>query len=167
MVAGAGEAVDVDADVGVAATFSILDAPHRPLHVLQRLSEELEGGGGGGPRVAPLDPVLARELDHRVVALTNALGACERIRNTPIPTTYTRHTSRFLTLWCNLLPLALWPATGWGTPLASLFIGYALLGIEDIGVQIEEPFDVLPLWQYGAAVATSCDALVAAQNNAK
>ena len=64
-------------------------------------------------------------------------------------------------MWINLLPLALYPALGWGTPAASLFIGYALLGIEDIGVQIEEPFDVLPLWQYSATVAASCDQLVA------
>ena len=149
-------AADPDAR-GRAAVDRLMESGHRPLHVLQRLSEEL----GAAARDGGLDPVLERELDHRVCALTDALGACERIRNTPIPTTYTRHTSRFLTLWCNLLPLALFPALGWGTPGACLFIGYALLGIEDIGVQIEEPFDVLPLWQYSAAVAASCDALVA------
>ena len=42
---------------------------------------------------------------------------------------------------------------------ASIFVSFVLLGIEDIGVQIEEPFDVLPLWQYCDAIGASCDQL--------
>ena len=99
--------------------------------------------------------VLAAEMDKQITRLTESLGICEKILKTPIPTKFTRHTSRFLTIWCNLLPLALWPFTGLATVPISLFITYALLGIEDIGVQIEEPFDILPLRQYSAAVHNS------------
>ena len=35
---------------------------------------------------------------------------------------------------------------------ASVVVAYMLLGIEDIGVQIEEPFAVMPLWQYSDAI---------------
>jgi predicted membrane chloride channel (bestrophin family) len=65
------------------------------------------------------------------------LGGCERILRTPLPTAYTRHTSRFLLVYVTLAPALLWPVTGWGTPLLAAFIAFLLLGTENIGVQIE------------------------------
>lgn len=35
-----------------------------------------------------------------------------------------------------------------------------MLGLEDISVQIEEPFDILPLFQYCDEVIDSCDRLL-------
>eukprot|EP00941_MAST-03F_sp_MAST-3F-sp1_P003868 g3868.t1 len=102
---------------------------------------------------------LLKEMDMQLKRLNMALGACERILKTPIPTSYTRHTSRFLATWCNLLPLALWPIVGVGSIPAAVLISFAFYGIEDIGVQIEEPFDVLPLRQYCQAIQTSAQAL--------
>lgn len=48
-----------------------------------------------------------------------------------------RHTARFLILWLLLLPLALWHLCGWGSVAATAVISFVLLGIEEIGVQIE------------------------------
>ena len=31
-----------------------------------------------------------------------------------------------------------------------------MLGIEDVGIRTEQPFDVLPLWQYVEAIDASC-----------
>jgi ion channel-forming bestrophin family protein len=39
--------------------------------------------------------------------LSACIGACERLVQTPVPLHYVRHTSRFLTLWCFMLPLVL------------------------------------------------------------
>lgn len=39
----------------------------------------------------------------------------------------------------------LWHACGWGTVPSSVAIAFLLLGIEEIGVQVEEPFAILPL----------------------
>ena len=36
-----------------------------------------------------------------------AIGGCERLVQTPVPLHYVRHTSRFLTIWCFLLPLVI------------------------------------------------------------
>ena len=127
--------------------------------LLKRVKKNSEACGALPTPQPPHPPPTPPRLRAR---LNDAMGACERLLRTPIPQSYTRHTSRFLTLWCNLLPLALWPALGLGTPLATVFIGFALLGIEDIGVQIEEPFCVLPLWQYAGTVADSCDELLLA-----
>ncbi len=100
----------------------------------------------------------AERLDEEVRKLEAALGTCERIMRTPIPTSYTRHTSRFLFMWTMFLPFALWDMFGfYGTVPASMVMAYVFLGIEDIGVVIEEPFEVLPMWRYAAAIEASCD----------
>lgn len=104
--------------------------------------------------------MMSVEMERQVTRMCETLGICEKILKTPIPTKFTRHTSRFVTLWCNLIPVALWPFAGMATVPASMFITYALLGIEDIGVQIEEPFDILPLRQYTTAVQGSVDILM-------
>ena len=40
--------------------------------------------------------------------LSEVVSASEKIILTPIPVSYTRHTSRTLTLWLLTLPLASW-----------------------------------------------------------
>lgn len=57
----------------------------------------------------------------------------------------TRHTARFLVLWLFLLPLALWAKMGWGVVPATLVISWLLFGIDEIAIQMEEPFGILPL----------------------
>jgi predicted membrane chloride channel (bestrophin family) len=62
-----------------------------------------------------------------------------------MPLSYTRFTGRALITWLLALPLALWPLMGWATPPAMLALCYVVLGIDEIGVEIEEPFCILPL----------------------
>jgi len=96
-----------------------------------------------------VDPFLVRAMDWECERLCGVFGASERVLRTALPTGFTRHTSRLMFLWANLLPFALYPAMGpLGTLPASVVGAYSLLGIEDIGVQLEEPFDILPLRQY-------------------
>ncbi len=58
---------------------------------------------------------------------------------------YTRHTSRSLMLWLLTLPFALWPVMGPSLVPACFFVAYVLIGIDELGVQIEEPSAILPL----------------------
>jgi len=102
--------------------------------------------------------IASVELDRTIQRLNTALGRCERILRTPIPVSYSRHTSRILTIWLNLLPFALYPVLGpLGTVPGSLLLSWGLLGIEDIGNQIEEPFNMLPLRNYSEAVNAGFD----------
>jgi len=84
-------------------------------------------------------------MESNVTRLINDMGACENIFATPIPVGYTKHTSRFLFLWLFFLPWALTEQLGVGTIFAQQVLSFGLLGIEDVGIQIEEPFSVLPL----------------------
>ena len=146
-----------------------LAAPHRPLWVLQRLGGVLAARPRPSSSATFVDALqfdrLSRETESELQRMTRALGGCERLLRTPIPTSFTRHASRALTLWCYASPLVLYPVMGIGTPVATFFVAWALLGLEDIGVQVEEPFDVLPLLQLCQAVHDSCDNLVLAASS--
>ena len=88
------------------------------------------------------------------------LGKSERILKTPIPLSYTRMTSRFLILWLALLPVALWGQLAWASVPTEAFIAFCFLGIEEIGVQIEEPFSILALEAICESVQGNCIAMI-------
>lgn len=56
-----------------------------------------------------------------------------------------RHTGRFLVLWLTCLPFVIWQELGWFSVPISMVVSFLLFGIEEIGVQIEEPFGILAL----------------------
>lgn len=56
-----------------------------------------------------------------------------------------RHTSRYLIIFLTFLPFALWRVCKWLTPGVAGVVAFLLMGVENIGVQIEQPFSVLPL----------------------
>lgn len=72
--------------------------------------------------------------------LTRCLGGCERIRNTPLPIAYVLHIKRFLSLFCLTISLPFVAVMGWWSVLATALVSYAFVGIEEIGVEIEDPF---------------------------
>ena len=70
-----------------------------------------------------------------------------------------RHTSRFLVIWLSLMPFTLWKSCHWAIIPVSAIVAFLLLGIEEIGVQIEEPFGILALGQYFWLFGTCIPAL--------
>ena len=79
-------------------------------------------------------------LDGRLGQMINAMGDCERIATTPVPFAYAHHIKAFLFIFCLTAPMALLESMGWGTPAATAVIVYGLYGIDEIGVEIEDPF---------------------------
>lgn len=72
--------------------------------------------------------------------LVDILGACERILKTPTPLAYAIKLKQLLLIYFLLLPFELVSGLGWWTGPALAFISLILLGIEEIGAEIEEPF---------------------------
>ncbi|NEO56267.1 MAG: hypothetical protein F6K54_26195 [Okeania sp. SIO3B5] len=70
--------------------------------------------------------------------------SCERIVNTPIPLAYAIHLKHLLFLYCFALPFQLVAELSWITIPATGVISFALLGIEAIGLEIENPFGYDP-----------------------
>jgi putative membrane protein len=73
-------------------------------------------------------------------SLVDSLGGCERILRTPMPLAYAIHLKQLLLIYCLLLPFQLVQSLHWFTGLIVALISFTLLGIEEIGVEIENPF---------------------------
>ncbi|MTJ46473.1 bestrophin family protein [Dolichospermum sp. UHCC 0259] len=72
--------------------------------------------------------------------LVDNLGSCERILRTPMPLAYAIHLKQLLLLYCFLLPFQIVQSLDWWTGLISALVSFTLLGIEAIGLEIENPF---------------------------
>ena len=86
--------------------------------------------------------------------LNACIGVSERLLGSPSPPTYTRHTSRVLLSWLALVPLGL-ESMSLSLPLICLWttiVAYVMVGIDEIGVQLEQPFQLLPLNSLSAAL---------------
>jgi putative membrane protein len=126
----------IEARLPAEAVDAALKAPHVPLAVALRMSTLLDDARRGGE----LSDYLAATIDNNVRLLVDHIGACERIRNTPLPFAYVAHLRRALILYCVTLPFALVNPYGWLTVLYTVLVAYILCGIDDIGVEIENPF---------------------------
>ncbi|THH37617.1 bestrophin family protein [Neolewinella litorea] len=73
-------------------------------------------------------------------SLLDILGACERIKKTPIPFSYAVYLKVFVTAYAVLLPFGLSEQFGWGTIPLTMLIAFALIGVELMGEEIEDPF---------------------------
>jgi ion channel-forming bestrophin family protein len=96
-------------------------------------------------RAAGLDTVDRQAAEAQLSAMDIALGGCQRLESNPIPMAYTRHTSRFLVAYLMLLPVTLFPSLGWLTIPIVAILAFFLGGVENVGVQIENPLRILPL----------------------
>jgi putative membrane protein len=129
-----------------------LAADHVPSAVALRLSALLYEAR----RQGHVSDYVMMTLDNNVQLLVDYIGACERIHKTPLPFAYVVHLRRALILYCLTLPFALIESYGWSTIIDTLLIAYILFGIEEIGVEIEDPFgeddNDLPLEQICATI---------------
>ena len=81
------------------------------------------------------------QMDSKVEEMISILGRAERIKGTPVPLSYSRHTSRFFSVYAFTLPLALVHSLNlWLLPPTVGIISWILFATEEIGHIIEEPF---------------------------
>ena len=77
------------------------------------------------------------QLLHQMV---DVVGICERILRTPIPLAYSIHLKQLLMIYSLSLPFQMVDQLEWMTGPIVALISFTLLGIEEIGIQIEDPF---------------------------
>jgi putative membrane protein len=118
----------------------VRSAAHRPIIILQQLGLDLAQARDK----KWLHELNMPAMDAQLVELSNILGACERIKNTPIPFTYTVLIHRLVAFYCLFLPFGLVDTVGPLTPLVVFLISHAFFGLDAIGDEIEEPFGTLP-----------------------
>jgi putative membrane protein len=87
-----------------------------------------------------IESPLAAAIDATLSSMAAAGAACERIKNTPIPFSYTLLLHRTAYLYCFLLPFGLVDAIGFMTPVVVTIVAYTFFGLDALGDEIEEPF---------------------------
>ncbi|MBY0398477.1 MAG: hypothetical protein K2X91_18685, partial [Thermoleophilia bacterium] len=107
-----------DAGLGPAEALLPADAlretlaePHTPTAVSARMAEILVTARDRGV----ISDYVMTHLDQNVQLLIDYLGACERIRKTPLPFVYVIFLRRALIIYCFSLPFALVAFYGWWT----------------------------------------------------
>ena len=91
-----------------------------------------------------IEPYHLPVLESSLTTLTDIQGKCERIKNTPVPLSYTMLTHRLVAIYCLALPFGIVTEIGALTPLVVAIISYAFLGLDSVGTQLEDPFELDP-----------------------
>lgn len=79
-------------------------------------------------------------LNNEVSSFTDNIGACERIRSTPIPVSYNIFIKKMIFIYVFTMPItAVLEYKFWSIPIVTL-VFYAFAGIEIMAEEIEEPF---------------------------
>ena len=79
-------------------------------------------------------------VDKELKEFSDIIGACERIKNTPIPYSYTMYIKQFIFIYVITLPFAFVTASGYITVPIVVLITFVLLSVELIAEEIEDPF---------------------------
>nr|WKN35260.1 bestrophin family protein [Tunicatimonas sp. TK19036] len=79
-------------------------------------------------------------LKPQIQSLLDILGACERIKKTPIPFSYSVYIKTFIIAYCAFLPFGLIDEFQYYTIPLVMFVFFAMAGVEFIGEEIEDPF---------------------------
>jgi len=126
-------------DLSVLSEAQVLDiqnAKHMPNFVIEVLSETVASAKAKGL----LSEIGTIMLDQNLTQYEDEPGACERIMKTKMPFAYTVHLRAFLILWLLVLPFCIVEVFKWISIPACMFAAYCLLGLDEIGVDIENPF---------------------------
>ena len=111
-------------------------ADHKPNFIMSRLFKRVNALKDE----SIIDGYQYLDLQQNLNALTDTLGACERIRNTPIPYSYSMFMKKFVFLFLITLPFGFIADFGYWTVAIVILITYILLGTELIAEEIEDPF---------------------------
>lgn len=79
-------------------------------------------------------------LKSELQSFTEICGACERIKNTPIPFSYSLFVKKFIFFYVMTLPFGFVLSMGYFVIPVAVFVFYVLASLELIGEEIEDPF---------------------------
>lgn len=92
-------------------------------------------------------------INNELNSFTDVCGACERIKNTPIPMSYSSFIKKFIFIYVLTLPIGFVFSMGYFVIAAVPFIFYVMASLELIAESIEDPFgtdtDDLPIDKIG------------------
>jgi putative membrane protein len=115
---------------------SFADATHKPNLICKELYAKIND--------LQKREVLGKEhiwiLNEELKSFTDNIGACERIKNTPIPYSYNIFLKKMIFLYIMSLPVFFGSEFGYTTVPITVIVLYVFASIELIAEEIEDPF---------------------------
>ena len=135
-------------------------ADHAPLYCSLQVARMLQGAR----QSEAMDGFAFMRADDQRAQLIDHIGACERIRATPLAKVMSIKVRHFIFLYLALLPLAIVDKSGMLTPFLTMLVAFPLLSLDQIGIELENPFSVrrlshLPLTEIGNKIQRNVMAL--------
>jgi len=109
---------------------------HKPNYIAQKMYAKLHAMKQSG-RLTEENYIV---IDVNLKTFSDIIGACERIKNTPIPYSYSMFLKKFIFIYVTTLPLAFVNTFGYYSSLVSIFVFYVLVSMEILAEEIEDPF---------------------------
>ena len=109
---------------------------HKPNYIGQKMYAKLHAMKQSG-KLTEENYIV---IDVNLKTFSDIIGACERIKNTPIPYSYSMFLKKFIFIYVTTLPLAFVNTFGYYSSLVSIFVFYVLVSMEILAEEIEDPF---------------------------
>jgi len=109
---------------------------HKPNQVAQVLFQKIHDLHQSG-KISGEQLII---LNGELLSFTDVCGACERIKNTPIPYSYSAFIKKFIFFYVMTLPFGYAFSLGYYVIPVVVFIFYVLASLELIAEEIEDPF---------------------------
>lgn len=115
---------------------ALAKAHHMPMYAARRLADLLRDAASSGK----LDRFMFLQAELQRAKLIDHVGACERILKTPLAKAFSVKIRRFLFIYLVALPFGIFDKTGMMTPVIVMLVAYPLLSLDQIGVELQNPF---------------------------
>ena len=114
----------------------IEEAEHKPVVLSSFIANELALVHANHE----MDSFAFLQAEKKRELILNCQGACERILKTPIPFVMAIKARRFIFLFLLVLPFALSHVSVYISPIITGLVSYALFSLDQIGVELQNPF---------------------------
>ena len=115
----------------------IAERRNRPGAILQAQGQHLTALRDAGH----LNDFQQMQIEARLTALTDCLGACERIKRTEFPRDYSVYTTWIVDIFTMVFPFIIVDTASWQTIPWTMLIGFTLFSMDRVAHAIERPFE--------------------------
>ncbi|WP_019506548.1 bestrophin family protein [Pleurocapsa sp. PCC 7319] len=91
-------------------------------------------------KLGKIDSSQRVEMNNLLNNMVEGLSSCERISQTALPIAYRIYLKRLILIYCLCLPFNLIEKMGWWTLPVVAIVSFILLGLEEVGNELENPF---------------------------
>ncbi len=126
---------ELDRLIGNVKAQRIASVEHMPTAVALAIGKLLREGADKG-----MDRFAFLKAEEERAKLIDHIGGCERILKTPLPEAYSIEIRQFIFVFLVALPFGILLKVDWLTPLVTMLVAFPILALDEIGVELQNPF---------------------------